>query len=85
MDEPTPNTISHRYEESRATIAELAAHGVDLSAVADALERDGLRSFVKSWDELVVSVEDKLKNAGQVVTSIGAGKTSEEHEPSFRS
>jgi transaldolase len=74
LDEATPDTITGRYAEARAAADELATLGIDLTDVADVLERDGLASFVKSWDELIASVEDQLKNAGAEVMPAGAVK-----------
>ena len=72
LDETTPDTISDRYTEAHQTIDELAALGIDLEHVADVLEIDGLASFVQSWDDLIASVEDQLKNAGAEVMPAGA-------------
>jgi transaldolase len=72
LDDATPDTISKRYAEARATVSDLAALGIDLVDVADVLEHDGIASFVQSWDELIASVEQQLKSAGAEVMSAGA-------------
>ena len=44
--------------------AALAAHikaGIDLTALSDQLQSDGAKSFVKSWNELLGSIEAKSK------------------------
>jgi transaldolase len=74
VDEATPDTITPRYAEAHAMIDELGAFGIDLSNVADVLEREGIASFVKSWDDLIASVKEQLKNAGAQVMSAGAVK-----------
>jgi transaldolase len=74
LDDATPDTISQRYAEARATVVDLAALGIDLVDVADVLEHDGIASFVQSWDELIASVEQQLKSAGAEVMPAGATK-----------
>jgi transaldolase len=74
LNEATPDTIRGRYTEAHHTIDELAALGVDLADVADVLEREGLASFVQSWNDLIASVEDQLKSAGAEVMPAGAVK-----------
>ncbi|UAK25624.1 transaldolase [Sphingomonas nostoxanthinifaciens] len=74
LDAEVPDTISAGYADARRTIDELAASGIDLADVADVLEREGLASFVQSWDNLIASVEDQLKKAGAEVMPAGAVK-----------
>ena len=74
LNEAVPDTISSRYSDARQTIDELATLGIDLSDVAELLERDGLASFVRSWNDLIASVEDQLRNAGAEVMPAGAVK-----------
>jgi transaldolase len=74
FSEVVPDTISSRYSDARQTINELATLGIDLLDVAETLEREGLASFVQSWDDLIASVEDQLKNAGAEVMPAGAVK-----------
>lgn len=74
VEAATPNTITPRYAQAQTTVEDLAALGVDLTDVADVLEREGIASFVKSWDELIASVEQQLKNAGAEVMPAGAVK-----------
>jgi transaldolase len=74
FEDTTPDTISGRYAEARSIMSDLAAVGIDLADVADNLEQEGIASFVKSWDELIASVEQKLKDAGAEVMPAGATK-----------
>jgi transaldolase len=67
-----PDTMRHRYAEARKTVAGLAALGIDLDAVADLLEREGIAAFVQSWDELIASVERQIRNAGAEIMPGGA-------------
>lgn len=52
-------TIEEGLDESRALIGELAALGIDLKAVTEKLQEDGLSAFVNSFDALVESIEAK--------------------------
>jgi transaldolase len=74
LDADTPDTIRESYEEACSTVEKLARLGVHLADVAETLEREGLASFVQSWDDLIGSVEDQLKNAGAEVMPAGAVK-----------
>ena len=53
-------------------MAALAELGIDLADVADTLEREGIASFVQSWDDLIASVEQQVENAGAEVMPAGA-------------
>jgi transaldolase len=48
-------------EEAEATWAALADVGVDMDAVADVLEREGVDSFQKSFDELLTALDTKAQ------------------------
>ena len=52
-------TLEEGLDECRALIAELAELGIDLKAVTEKLQRDGLAAFVGSFDTLVESIESK--------------------------
>ena len=48
-------------------LAEFAAAGIDVDALAAQLQDEGAKSFVKSWEELLACIASKgeaLKNAG---------------------
>jgi transaldolase len=51
------NTISGTYEESRRTLEKLLNLGIDISEVADKLEREGIDKFIKPWLELIAAVD----------------------------
>jgi transaldolase len=72
LDAPAPDTIRPRYAEARLIVEELGRLGIDLVDVGNVLEREGIASFVQSWDELVASVEQQLVNAGAEVMPAGA-------------
>jgi transaldolase len=48
-------------EEAEATLAEMASAGVDVDALAERLQREGAEAFVKSWNELLESIESKSR------------------------
>ncbi|HEX8557732.1 MAG TPA: bifunctional transaldolase/phosoglucose isomerase [Pyrinomonadaceae bacterium] len=52
-------TLEEGLDECRALIGELAEVGIDLKAVTEKLQRDGLAAFVGSFDTLVESIEAK--------------------------
>jgi transaldolase/glucose-6-phosphate isomerase len=52
-------TLEANLEEARVVIAKLAEIGIDLGEVTDKLQRDGLASFVGSFDTLIESIEAK--------------------------
>jgi transaldolase len=45
--------------DSEDVLARFAAEGIDVSALADKLQEDGARSFVKSWNELMNVIASK--------------------------
>ncbi|MDT4955714.1 MAG: transaldolase / glucose-6-phosphate isomerase [Acidobacteriota bacterium] len=52
-------TLEADTEESRACIEQLTKIGIDLGAVTDKLQKDGLTAFVGSFDTLIESIEAK--------------------------
>src|ERR1051325_10498565 len=52
-------TLEEGLDECRALIEQLAEVGIDLKAVTEKLQKDGLEAFVKSFDTLVESIEAK--------------------------
>jgi transaldolase len=68
------DTIRGTYPAAHALIANLVRVGVDLADVADLLERQGVESFEKSWEELISSVTEQVEKAGASVMPAGAVK-----------
>jgi len=54
-------TIDTDIEAAEAAWAQLRKLGVDMSDVADQLEREGVDSFQKSFQELITALEEKLE------------------------
>ena len=52
-------TLEEGVDEARAVFARLAEAGIDLKAVTEKLQKDGLDAFVKSYDSLLASIEAK--------------------------
>ncbi len=45
--------------DAEKTLAEFAAAGIDVDAIAGQLQRDGAAAFVKSWNDLMQRIADK--------------------------
>ena len=52
-------TLAARLDEAEDVLDRIAAAGVDLAAVADQLEQEGVAAFTKSFDELLGVLGDK--------------------------
>jgi transaldolase/glucose-6-phosphate isomerase len=52
-------TLEEGLDECRALVAQLGELGIDLKAVTEKLQKDGLDAFVNSFDTLVESIEAK--------------------------
>lgn len=50
--------LEHDLDAARALPQQLAALGIDLEAVADELEREGVRKFVEPYDALIQTLEE---------------------------
>jgi transaldolase len=52
-------TIDKDVEKARNTLQSLHTLGIDVNQIADALEEEGVASFIKSFDELLQALCDK--------------------------
>ena len=52
-------TLEEGLDEARALVAQLAEAGIDLKAVTEKLQEDGLKAFVGSFDALADSIRAK--------------------------
>jgi len=68
------DAVRDNYAAARVVLAELSQMGLDMEDVADTLERQGVASFGKSWDELIASVTRQLEKSGAEVMPAGAVK-----------
>src|SRR5262249_27133456 len=53
----TPEAFAHAHQ----TMAELAAVGVDMDEVTLQLQRDGVKLFADSFDQLIARLEERRK------------------------
>ena len=57
-------TIEDDLAGARATVQRLAAAGIDLDAIGDELQKEGVESFAKSFDELLTAIKRRHTEAG---------------------
>src|SRR6201996_3083251 len=75
--------IRERYDASWDTLDGLGKLGIDMADVAATLEREGVATFVKSWNALIGSVTEKIKKHGAHVNAEGSVRPiSDEKAPS---
>ncbi len=60
-------TADQGLDEARRVMADLAEVGIDVKAVTDQLEEEGIASFVKSYDALIAGVAAKKEQMAEVV------------------
>lgn len=56
------DTVAGTYDEARADLAAIADLGVDLPAIMETLETEGIGAFNDSWEELTESVRRGLSH-----------------------
>ena len=54
-------TLDQDVDEALAHLAALPELGIDLSAVTDQLELDGVNAFIQSFENLLVAIEAKAR------------------------
>lgn len=59
-----PAVVTSSYDAAAAHLDRLAAVGVDLDAITERLEEEGVEKFVTSWTDLLDTVRDGLARAG---------------------
>lgn len=57
------DTVTGAFAEAHAVLDGVVRAGVDLTAVLADLERDGVASFISSWENLLATVADSLERA----------------------
>jgi transaldolase len=60
--------------DSSATLAEFAAAGIDVDAVAKQLQDDGASKFVDSWNDLIGRIAEQSRALGAAGSSSGGGQ-----------
>ena len=68
-------TIDADVEGARAAVAELDALGIDLAAITQQLEDEGVASFARSFDDLLAGVEEKRRNLADQQRDADAAST----------
>jgi transaldolase len=58
-------TIDAGIDEAREAVAALGAIGIDLAAITQQLEDEGVASFAKSFDDLLAGVEAKRRDLAE--------------------
>jgi len=58
-------TIDVGVDAARAAVAELGAIGIDLAAITQQLEDEGVASFAKAFDDLLAGVERKRRDLAE--------------------
>ena len=56
--------VTTQYDDASATMASLAAAGIDYDDVISVLETEGVDKFIASWNELLDTVRAQLEAAG---------------------
>lgn len=56
-------SVDEAVDQARAELEALARHGIDLQAVTDQLQVEGVAAFAQSFDKLIASIADKAKQA----------------------
>lgn len=68
-----PDTVEENVPESRSVIEHLKGIGIDVHAVCDKLQKDGVKAFTHSFESLMAVLEkksfDAIKPAGAVKTT----------------
>ena len=54
-------TLGTEEEEAEAVLANAAALGLDLHAITEQLQADGIKAFASSFDQLVATVGEKRR------------------------
>jgi transaldolase len=55
-----PNTVAEDIEGARQVMKDLAAAGIDFDDVTATLEREGVASFAKSYQDLIATLEKRI-------------------------
>ncbi len=53
------STLEHGLNEAQATLGQLAELNIDLDAIMQQLQDEGVASFAKSFESLMASIADK--------------------------
>ena len=59
-------TVKENFADADRALAELAALGIELGAITDKLQQDGVAAFAASFDQLMAALEKKRKQLAAV-------------------
>jgi transaldolase len=57
-------TVAENLDAARATVRQLAAAGIDLNAVGEELQKEGVELFAQSFEELLAAIKRRHAAAG---------------------
>ena len=57
------DAVSGTYDDARATLAQIEAHGISIAEVTTLLEREGVDKFIVSWNELLDIVTEAMESS----------------------
>ena len=57
------DAVSGTYDDARATLAQIEAHGISIADVTTLLEREGVDKFIVSWNELLDIVTEAMESS----------------------
>ena len=66
------DTVRGSYSQAQQVLDRLTALGISYDDVVGALEDEGVRKFEDSWNELIGSVAEQLREAGATVDASGS-------------
>ena len=66
------DAVTPAYAQAQQVLDDLAAAGIDLGAVTELLEREGVSKFEDAWNNLIAQVTVQLQKAGADVDASGA-------------
>jgi transaldolase len=58
---PARPTVTEGVDEARALMADLAAAGIDLDEITDALEHDGVRQFAEASEKMIAAIAEQRR------------------------
>ncbi len=66
------DTVREGVAEAKKTLDDLRAVGIDVEAVGDQLQKDGVVLFAKSYDELLTTIESRRAEAVKASAGVKA-------------
>lgn len=70
-----PDTVRPRYADAQGVLDALKEIGVDYDDVVQVLEDEGVDKFEDSWNQLIDTVTEQLRDKGESVGADGSGRS----------